>query len=129
MTPREARYALAASIEAVLPDGWTTYAAPPEGITAPAVVLAPRQPYRRASTFCDEEVRISVLIIIQRNASVDGLDAMDDLITTVIRAINASSVMATWEEVTDLGPVQESGGVDYLTSTINVTVQTEKGTP
>ncbi len=124
LTPREARYALASDIEAVLPNGWTTYAAPPEGITAPAVVLAPRQPYRRASTFCSEEVLLSVIVILQRNASVEGLDMLDDLLTTVIGAIDASSVMATWAEVTDLGPVQESGGIDYMTATINVTVQT-----
>ena len=123
MTPREARQQLAADIEAALPDGWTVYPAPPEGTNAPAVVLAPRSPYRVKSTFCDEEVRLTATVLIQRNASVSGLDALDDVCTTIRNAIHGSSVMANVDAVQDIGLIEEVGGVEYLAASLTITVE------
>jgi len=123
MTPKEARYHLAEDIEAVLLDGWTVYPSPPEGVTAPAVVLAPRSPYRVKSTVCNEEVRLALTVLIQRNASVDGLNVLDDTATIIRSAIHSSTVMAVVDEVSDIGIIQEVGGVEYLAALINVTVE------
>lgn len=122
MTPKDARYALADAMAAALPDGWSVYATPPEGITAPAVTIAPRQPYLTQNTYCQLECRLAIVVAIQRNASTVGLDQMDDIIGTLRAAMPPGFVV---DDVTDLGPVQEAGGVDYLTSTINVTAQAE----
>ena len=123
MTPKEARYQLAADIEAALPDGWTVYASPPEGTNAPAVVLAPDSPYRVRSTVCNEEVRLTGTVLIQRNASTAGLDALDDVCTTVRAAIHQSSVMAVVEAVRDIGLIEEVGGVEYLAASLSITVE------
>lgn len=120
MTPKEARHALADDIRAALPDGWTVYPGPPEGVNAPSVVLAPRSPYRVKSTVCNESVLLTATVLIQRNASADALDALDDASTTVRDAVHASDVMAVVEAVQDIGTMQEVGGVEYLAAVINI---------
>lgn len=123
MTPKEARYQLGSDIEAALPDGWTVYTSPPEGTNAPAVVLAPRSPYRVKSTVCNEEVRLTGTVLMQRNASTAGLDALDDICTVIRAAIHGSSVLANVDAVQDIGIIEEVGGVEYLAASLNITVE------
>lgn len=119
-TPKEARQEIAAAISAVMPDGVTVYPSPPEGITAPAVVISPRQPYRRPVSYCDYELQMRVNVGVQRNASTAGMDMLDDLIDLIIPALNSIPYVA-WQAVSDIGVTQDIGSVDYLFGSIDIT--------
>jgi hypothetical protein len=123
MTPKEARHDLAADLATALGPTWTVYASPPEVITAPAVVLAPRTPYRVAGTVCNEELKLTATLLVQRAAGPAALDFLDDACTAARTAIHASSVVSWVEAINDIGIMQEAGGVDYLAAVINVTSQ------
>lgn len=123
MTPREARHQLADDVQAALPNAWTCYPAPPGNPSAPCVILAPRAPYRVRSTVCDEQVLVRATVLVQSNAGMAGLDTLDDACTLVRQGVHASTVMAVVEEITDVGPVTTEGDLDYLSASLNITME------
>lgn len=121
MTPREARHALAADIEATT--GQRCYASPPDG--APALgscVLAPRQPYVVPGTFCSWEVKLVATVVVALAGGQAALDALDDAAMAVVSAVKTSGVSADAAGVNAVGPQAEAQGVVYVTGDIDVTI-------
>lgn len=118
---RERREAVADAARTVLPSGFSVYASPPEIVTFPAVVVAPRAPYRELLTFTRESVRIAVLVIVPRAAGPDALDLVDATLDLVKPAV------ASVEAVTEVGDVSSVvlasyGGTDCIVASIDLTV-------
>jgi hypothetical protein len=125
MTPREARYSLAASIRGALGQGWTVHAAPPESIQGKTVVIAPRSPYRQLGTVCQEEVRLELTVLVARGSSQAGLDMLDDVCSVVRQAVNGTTdPQAIVESISTIGIVQEVGGAEYLAAKLQVITYT-----
>jgi len=123
MTPKEARYQLAADIEAGManPELIVT-ASPPENPPAPpAIVLAPRAQYLTQGTACDWEMRLTATVAVSRVSGVPGLDLVDDIVQQLIGVLATASVIVTTEGVQDIGITQESQGVEYTTGTVEIT--------
>ena len=127
MTVTSARHQLAQDIQLALGDAWTVYASPPASqLLAPAVILAPRPPYRRRGTVCDEQVNLRGSVLVQVARGADALDYMDDACTQVRDAVHSSSIMAVVEEISEAGPVTTEGDVEYLSATLNITMEVDK---
>jgi len=109
---------IAAAVTAAM-SGWGVYPAPPDIIAAPAVVIAPRSPYRERVDYGREAVRLQLTILVPRAAGPAGMEVLDTACDDVIAAVE-SVAEATWEQVESVGPVQEQGGIEYLTATLNV---------
>ncbi len=98
------------------------YAAPPEfPVSAPALVIGPRTPYLQRSNVCSWEQSLVLTLAIQRASGLSGLDQLDDMVIEVEQVLQTGTVQTVLDSVGDLGPVQEGGGVEYLTATIDVT--------
>ncbi len=126
MTPKETRHALADAIRAVAPAGVTVYNSPPESVTAPAVVISPRQPYRTISSYCDWEVNYRVTGLVQRGAGADSLDYLDDLLDAIIPAIRAFAFV-TIDSVGEVGYTTDVGAVDLVTGAVDLTAHINEG--
>jgi len=109
---------IAAAVVTAMP-GWGVYPAPPDIVAAPAVVIAPRSPYRERVEYGREAVRLQLTILVPRAAGPAGMEVLDTACDDVIAAVE-SVAEATWEQVESVGPVQEQGGIEYLTATLNV---------
>jgi hypothetical protein len=93
-------------------------------VNVPALVVAPRSPYRVKGTVCAEEVRVTMTLLVNRNASVDGLDLLDDMASLARAAVNgASGLIAYVDQVQDVGLIQEVGGLEYLAATLDITME------
>jgi hypothetical protein len=121
MTPAEARAIVAGVISAAVSDELNVYAAPPDVVATPAVVIRPRGPYREPSTVCHEELSVSLVILLPRAAGAAGLDVLDavvDLIVPALRRCDDPGV--AYERVTDIGVTQEVAGAELLSATIDI---------
>jgi hypothetical protein len=113
----EARRAIVGALAAEFGESAVVYSAPPETVTAPALVVAPRTPYRNPSTFCQYELNLRIVALVQRG--VGGLDGLDDMMDRVLIAVNTlDSVM--WTAVGDIGTTQDVGSIEYLTASIDI---------
>lgn len=120
-TAKEKREALATLIRATLSTSWTVYAAPPESVTTPAVVIAPRSPYRAPETFTTEAVGLAIQVIVPRISGPDGLDALDAALDLLIRGTEPVVGVVTAVEVSSVSQAT-ANGADVLVATINVTM-------
>lgn len=109
---------LAAAISGAL-TGYAVYPAPPDIVAAPAVVIAPRTPYRTRTDYCREAVRLQVTILVPRASGPAGMEVLDAACDDVRDAIE-SVADCTWESVESVGPAQEVGGQEYLTAALTV---------
>lgn len=120
MTPREARYALAAAIR----EGFQGQVQEsPIGAPAkpPAVVLSPRPTYLTQGTTCTWEMRLTVNVLLGVNTRAPSLDELEDQTMEIVDLILRADPPTVVNDVTDLGLRQDGGGIDYLTATINTT--------
>lgn len=101
-------------------DGWTVYAEPPEQLAGGrCVVIAPRSPYRTFETFARGATHLSIHVLVPRTGG-PAMDALDAGLAGVIEALLALSDVSI-DDVVNVGILDETGGVSYLTTTINVT--------
>ena len=120
-TAQEKREALQALIVSVLPDTWSIYAAPPVIVTTPAVVIAPRTPYRGDLTFTKEQVSLALRIVVQPGE--DALDRIDGVMDLLCRGDQPILDIPSLTEVAIEGVVMATAnGGDVMVGTINVTV-------
>ncbi len=120
-TAQEKREALQALVISVLPDTWTVYAAPPPVVTFPAVVIAPRTPYRGDLTFTKEQVSLALRIVVQPGE--DALDRIDAVMDLLCRGDQPILDIPSLTEVAIEGVVMATAnGGDVMVGTINVTV-------
>lgn len=123
-TAAEKRAAVATLLREALPEDWTVYPSPPETIASPAVVIAPRSPYRTDETFTEERVNLALRVVVKRAAGTDALDIIDATVDLLMRGsdpILAAASITNVENTVDIALAQD-GGVDYIVGTINVTV-------
>jgi hypothetical protein len=120
-TAQEKREALQALIVSVLPTTWSVYAAPPAIVTTPAVVIAPRTPYRGDLTFTKEQVSLALRIVVQPGE--DALDRIDAVMDLLCRGDQPILDIPSLTEVAIEGVVMATAnGGDVMVGTINVTV-------
>lgn len=102
--------------------GWSVYASPPETVTAPAVVVGPRPPYRQYGTFAggSELVNLAVTLLVPRSLGMSALDVLDPAIDTVLGALDGVANL-TFAEVPTV-TMEAAAGVDYVTARIDITV-------
>ena len=120
-TAKAKRAALKTAIAAAMPSGWAVYSSPPETVTAPAVVIGPRSPYRQWGSFGTEDVNVQLTVLVPRALGADALDNVDDALDTVLGAIDTVA-NAMPMEVTTVG-LSQAAGVDYVTAVLDVTVK------
>ena len=124
----DVRRELAAILEAALP-GWSIYPEPPAGVVAPAVAVAPGEPYRTTTAYRMEEVQLRLLVLLSAGAT-GALDLLDDAIELVLLALmsqptNAATPLAV-RQVGSVGLIQDIGGVQLLSATVDVTATIER---
>lgn len=120
-TAVQKRTAVAAAIDAAT-TGWSVYASPPETVTAPAAVIAPRTPYRQYGTFRDgsEAVNLRVTLLVPRSLGISALDVLDPALDTVLAALDGVTNL-TFAEVPSVN-LTTAAGVDYVAADIDITV-------
>ena len=99
---------------------WAVYAAPPEAINGPSIVIAPRVPYRRRSDYCAQEVQLRVTLLVPRTTGAAGLDLLDTACDTWVSNVADYYADVTWESVDEIGTTVEVGAIEYITAGINV---------
>ena len=115
------RYALAEAIRQVLGAGVAVYPYPPEVVSAPAVVLVPRSPYRTDASYQTEQWSFGLLVLILRPGDTEaGYLQLDVLIAGVREAVKGQA-RAVWEGVDAVGSTVPVGGVEYLSANCQVT--------
>ena len=120
-TAQEKREALQALIVSVLPDTWSVYAGPPSIVTTPAVVIAPRTPYRGDLTFTVEKVALSIRVVVQPGD--DALNRIDGVFDLLCRGDQPILDIPSLTEVAIEGvAMATANGGDVMVGTINVTV-------
>ena len=120
-TAQAKREALQALIVSVLPTTWSIYAAPPTIVTTPAVVIAPRTPYRGDVTFTKEQVSLALRIVVQPGE--DALDRIDGVMDLLCRGDQPILDIPSLTEVAIEGvAMATANGGDVMVGTINVTV-------
>jgi hypothetical protein len=120
---RGKREAVAALIVDALPDSWSVYASPPDVITMPAVVIAPRNPYRETFTWEVEAVHLSVNVIVPRAAGLTALDVIDEAMDVLVRGSEPILDVPSVVEAVISGVTQATnGGAECVVGTIDITV-------
>lgn len=99
----------------------TVYAAPPEHMTVPCVVLAPGRPYRRSTAFCADELVLRLVVSVSRQSGSGGLDELDRHIDALQVALRGKARVSLGD-VSNVGLTQYSGGAEHLTAIVDCQV-------
>lgn len=118
MKGTEARQLVASLL--AMPDGWIVHDEPTSDPGSPAVVIAPRRPFRTLRTGCIEDVGLAVTLVLNL-ATEDVWALMDDLVELVRDQLEQDGRVAV-ESVEDMGTVLNIGGVDHMTARLDVAV-------
>ena len=96
--------------------GVNVYAAPPDVLAVPAIVIAPATPYRRDTAMTRELWAFDLLALVTRPTDpAASFDALDELIG-VVRATILAMPGATWAGAQSIGDTLPVGGITYLSA-------------
>jgi hypothetical protein len=115
------RHRVATAVRMALPAAWNVYASPPDVLLLPAVVVAPRSPYRELFTFTESSVHLAVQVIVSRSGGPAALDVIDAALDVILTALHDV------ENVTAVGDVAGvalavHNGTDALVGSVDLTV-------
>jgi hypothetical protein len=118
MSVREERETLKTALTSALPSGWVVYSGPPESMSVPCVVIAPRSPYRLRLTGTKDEVNLTTLIVIKKGEG--SLNKIDDTIDVIIPALYSANCKV--DDAVEVVATIEANGVEYLTASIDFSI-------
>ena len=122
MTARAVRHTLADALRAARAHAKVSvYASPPEAVASPALVIAPRQPYRSPTALSNlEEMNLRIVATVPRTSGSGGLDLLDDLLDSA-RAVVRATPGFRWQSVENVGLTVYTGGSELLSGVLDIT--------
>ena len=119
--PKGTRQDIAAKLLAAMPEGYASFASPPDVPSVPCVFLDTRPPYRELLTTTEEVMRLRVGIVAQAAMGSDALDWFDDVFDRVKAGLDAATASIDWNEA-DLDGIDEANGIQYALAHVDITV-------
>lgn len=115
-TTQEARESLAEAIAAST--GWLVFAAPPDVVASPCVVVGPREPYVTRLTARQWELGLRLTLMVPAAAGSEAALAALEAAIDALRPDVLALPNVTWTQVGNVGPVSD-GDVKYIAATID----------
>lgn len=119
------REAIAAAIQAVVPEGWSVLPAPPPIEPVPSIVVGPGAPYvQHRQTFRGPDTKNYRLTVVhQVAAGSTALDTLDEVLDLILPLLDTVALNIRWESVSTAGDIQNRAGKDVVVALIPITVE------
>jgi hypothetical protein len=118
-----ARTKLAAELHTILSNDVGVIDHLPDSIAPPCVLIGWAEPWIKATTWCDYQATMEILVVAQRLEPGGKLELLEEIVAEILPALKG---LTDYQVVDCTAPYPiQIGGVDYLAATINITSDLE----